>query len=90
MTFEDKKIICEECQTEFVWTVEEQEFFKTKGYTNDPRRCPSCRHERRINQGRQYEVVCAEDGCSTIVNLPFKPKADGKYYCKSHYVKPIR
>ena len=37
---EDKKIICKDCGKEFVFTVGEQEFFKEKGFENDPVRCP--------------------------------------------------
>ena len=40
---EDKKIICKDCGKEFVFTVGEQEFFKEKGFENDPVRCPDCR-----------------------------------------------
>ena len=37
---EDKKIICKDCGKEFIFTVGEQEFFKEKGFENDPVRCP--------------------------------------------------
>lgn len=44
---EDKKIICKDCGKEFVFTVGEQEFFKEKGFENDPVRCPECRRIRK-------------------------------------------
>lgn len=40
---EDKKLICKDCGKEFVFTAGEQEFYKTKGFTNEPTRCPECR-----------------------------------------------
>ena len=40
---EDKKIICKDCGSEFVFTVGEQEFYKEKGFDNEPVRCPACR-----------------------------------------------
>ena len=43
---EDKKIICKDCGKEFVFTVGEQEFYKEKGFENDPVRCPDCRRAR--------------------------------------------
>lgn len=47
---EDKKIVCKDCGTEFVFTVGEQEFYKAKGFTNDPVRCAEC---RRINKEKR-------------------------------------
>ena len=44
---EDKKIVCKDCGKEFVFTVGEQEFYKEKGFENDPVRCPECRKARR-------------------------------------------
>lgn len=44
---EDKKIICKDCGKEFTFTVGEQEFFKEKGFENDPVRCPECRRARK-------------------------------------------
>lgn len=44
----DKKIICRDCGQEFVFTVEEQEFFKSKEF-EDPKRCQRCRITRREN-----------------------------------------
>ncbi len=47
---EDKKIVCKDCGTEFVFTVGEQEFYKAKGFTNDPVRCAAC---RKINKEKR-------------------------------------
>jgi DNA-directed RNA polymerase subunit RPC12/RpoP len=44
---EDRKIICKDCGKEFIFTVGEQEFFKEKGFENDPVRCPECRKARK-------------------------------------------
>lgn len=44
---EDKKIICKDCGKEFIFTVGEQEFYKEKGFDNDPVRCPDCRRARK-------------------------------------------
>ena len=53
---EDKNIICKDCGKEFVFTTGEQEFFKEKGFTNDPVRCPDCRKIRK-NQKRNNFVL---------------------------------
>lgn len=44
---EDKTIVCKDCGKEFVFSVGEQEFFKEKGFENDPVRCPECRKARK-------------------------------------------
>jgi CxxC-x17-CxxC domain-containing protein len=50
MAFEEKTLTCSDCGATFKFTVEEQELFKTKGYTNEPKRCPSCREARKAQQ----------------------------------------
>ncbi|MFC1933392.1 zinc-ribbon domain-containing protein [Chloroflexota bacterium] len=50
MSFEDKSIQCSDCGTTFTFSSGEQEFFQTKGFTNEPRRCPEC---RRANKARR-------------------------------------
>ena len=44
---EDITLVCKDCGKEFVFTVGEQEFFKEKGFENDPVRCPECRKARK-------------------------------------------
>ena len=44
---EDKKIVCEDCGEEFIFTVGEQEFYAEKGFTNEPKRCSYCRKIRK-------------------------------------------
>ena len=52
MSYQDKSINCTDCGTAFTFTAGEQEFYRTKGFTNEPKRCPSC---RRINKARRNE-----------------------------------
>ncbi|WP_238882185.1 zinc-ribbon domain-containing protein [Clostridium sp. YIM B02551] len=47
---EDKTLVCKDCGKEFVFTVGEQEFFKEKGFENDPVRCPECRKARKAQK----------------------------------------
>ena len=49
---EDKTIKCKDCGKEFVFSVGEQEFYKEKGFTNDPVRCPECRRVKREQNRR--------------------------------------
>ncbi len=47
MSFADKTLTCRDCGTEFVFTAGEQEFYASKGFVNEPTRCPSCRQARK-------------------------------------------
>lgn len=44
---EDKTLVCKDCGAEFVFTSGEQEFYKEKGFENEPVRCPECRRNRK-------------------------------------------
>jgi phage FluMu protein Com len=50
MSFQDKSIRCSDCGANFTFTSGEQEFYQAKGFTNEPKRCPSC---RRANKARR-------------------------------------
>lgn len=50
---EDKKILCKDCGDEFIFTLGEQEFYKEKGFENDPVRCSGCRKDRKQNNSRR-------------------------------------
>jgi hypothetical protein len=44
---EDKTLRCVDCAMDFVFTAGEQEFYATKGFTNEPKRCGSCRQAKK-------------------------------------------
>jgi len=52
MSFQDKSTECSDCETTFSFSAREQEFFASKGFTNEPKRCPSC---RRANKARRSD-----------------------------------
>ncbi len=87
---EDKTIVCKDCGEEFVWTVQEQEFFAEKGFKNEPSRCLVCRKTRRQqNSGERqlYTVTCSSCGIETQV--PFKPTGVRPVYCRDCYQKLV-
>ena len=47
MNAEDKMIMCSDCNSEFVHSVADQERYAQRGFTNDPKRCPTCREKKR-------------------------------------------
>ncbi len=87
MAFEDKTLTCVECGADFTFEAGEQEYFAMKGFTNEPRRCPTCRASRRAASGggydrgprQMYPAVCAQCGQDTMV--PFLPRGDRPVYC---------
>lgn len=51
MEFEDKTIVCSDCQTEFVHSAEDQKRYAERGFTNEPKRCRACREARKASGG---------------------------------------
>ncbi len=99
MSYEDRTLICADCQTTFVFSAAEQEFYAKKGFTNDPKRCPECRaaKKQRVGAGREpgaqrqaYPAVCA--ACGKETQVPFEPRNGRPVYCSDCYskVKPNR
>ena len=46
----DKTLTCKDCGAEFVFTVGEQEFYKEKGFDNEPKRRLACRRAKKAQQ----------------------------------------
>jgi CxxC-x17-CxxC domain-containing protein len=101
MTFTEKSLTCADCGKTFPFTVEEQEFFSTKGFTNEPKRCPPCRSTRRAekfgNEGGSYNnrgprqmfpATCAQ--CGKQTEVPFQPRGDKPVYCRDCYTAKAR
>jgi CxxC-x17-CxxC domain-containing protein len=96
MGYTDKQIACNECGAQFAFTASEQEFYASKGYTNDPKRCPSCRQARksqRHGEGsysggstrQMFPAVCAQ--CGKDTEVPFEPRSERPVYCSECYTK---
>ncbi|HEV2654350.1 MAG TPA: zinc-ribbon domain containing protein [Ktedonobacteraceae bacterium] len=86
--YRDRILTCRDCGNDFTFSAGEQEFYASKGLTNTPGRCPSCRAARRGGQstsapraprGEQYDAICASCGQPTTV--PFIPREDRPVYC---------
>lgn len=93
MGFTDKQLVCVDCGNEFIFSAAEQEFFAEKGYTNEPKRCVTCRQSRRSDRGdgsargalKKYPAVCAE--CGQETEVPFEPRQGRPVYCSNCYSK---
>ena len=51
MAYTDKTLQCADCGINFTFSAQDQEFFTQKGYTNEPKRCPTCRDARKTERG---------------------------------------
>ncbi len=92
MTFQDKTLTCADCGATFTFTAREQEFFATKGYANEPKRCLACRQSRRSQRGdnsrgprQMYPAVCAQ--CGKETEVPFEPRQGRPVYCSECFSK---
>jgi CxxC-x17-CxxC domain-containing protein len=92
MSFQDKTLECSDCDNTFTFSAEEQEQFQSRGYTNEPRRCPECRQARKARQNgnsysndgyrpqrQMFPAVCSE--CGKDTRVPFQPREDRPVYC---------
>lgn len=90
MTYQDRTLSCSECGQSFNFSADDQAYHADKGYTNEPKRCPSCRQARRPQRDgfgggsdrgdrEMHPAVCAECGKDTTV--PFRPRGDRPVYC---------
>jgi len=50
LNYTDRTLTCVQCNNEFTFTADDQQFHAGRGY-QDPKRCPSCRAERRNQSG---------------------------------------
>ncbi|MGA7677813.1 MAG: CxxC-x17-CxxC domain-containing protein [Dehalococcoidia bacterium] len=98
MGFKDKSIQCSDCGTTFTFTAEEQELFASRGYTNEPKRCQSCRQARKSErygsgssgygyrpQRQMFPATCAQ--CGKETEVPFEPREGRPVYCSDCYNK---
>jgi len=98
MAFQDKSLTCSDCGATFTFSAEDQEFFQSKGYTNEPKRCPECRQARKTERfgysggarRQMYPATCAR--CGKATEVPFLPRGDKPVYCSDCYrqTKPGR
>ncbi len=96
MSFQDKSLQCSDCGATFTFGAEEQELFQSRGYTNEPKRCPSCRQARKSERygndsysrsapRQMFPATCAE--CGKETEVPFEPRTGRPVYCSDCYRK---
>jgi CxxC-x17-CxxC domain-containing protein len=92
---EDRTLTCRDCGESFIFSAGEQAFFASKGLTNDPQRCPTCRAASKRLRGsgpaaaggtREYHAAVCHS-CGGQAMIPFAPRNDRPVYCSSCFDK---
>ena len=103
MSYQDKSIQCSDCGATFTFSADEQEQFASRGYTNEPKRCPTCRQTRKAQQnggGSNYgnrdtssyssnrQMFAVKcSDCGKDTQVPFEPTNGRPVYCSDCYRK---
>lgn len=80
--FQDKKLICKDCGVDFVWTANEQRFYKDKGLQNVPGRCQGCREDYKkfkTDERPKRLIKCSK--CPKTDELRFLPQEGETVLC---------
>jgi len=97
MSYQDRTLTCQDCGQSFTFSADDQQYHAEKGYTNEPKRCPSCRQTRRSDRGdsssyssyrsprEMHAAVCAQ--CGKDTQVPFQPRGDRPVYCSDCFSK---
>ena len=103
MSFQDKTLTCSDCAKSFTFSAEEQEQFQSRGYMNEPKRCPECRQARKSERyensgnrsrssGYSYDqqrerFPAVCSDCGKETTVPFEPRQGRPVYCSDCYRK---
>ena len=60
--FQDKTLVCKDCGEEFIFTAGEQDFYKERGFNNEPQRCKACRDKRKGGNRGGFSDRPKQDG----------------------------
>jgi len=83
--YTDETLSCVDCNSQFIFSSGEQQFFASKGFQNKPNRCPECRAARKAQRGsgggrEMFQTTCSQ--CGQTAEVPFQPRGDKPVYCR--------
>ena len=70
MSYSDKQITCSDCGTSFTFSTKDQEFFASKGFANEPKRCPICRAAKKQSMGNNSNYGSGDSGNRNYGSAP--------------------
>jgi CxxC-x17-CxxC domain-containing protein len=97
--YTDKTLKCVDCGADFPFSADQQAHFADLGFTNEPKRCPPCRAEKKRQHGNGGNAggggggrppsgprefhTTTCAGCGGEARVPFKPRGDRPVYCSN-------
>jgi CxxC-x17-CxxC domain-containing protein len=103
VSYTDRTLTCVECGAEFTFSAEDQEYHASRGFTNEPKRCPTCREARRgggggggggsrgggygSGSGSRQMYPAVCADCGQQTEVPFEPRGDRPVYCRDCFAK---
>ncbi len=96
MSYTDRNLTCVDCGAEFTFSAEDQEYHASRGFTNEPKRCSTCRSARKTERGGSRGGGFGDGGgggarrqmfpavcaeCGQATEVPFEPRGDRPVYC---------
>jgi len=88
MEYQDRMLACIDCGAEFVFTAGEQQFYASKSFKNEPKRCKECKSQRNQAQHRtRVETTATCAACGKETTVPFKPTQGRPVFCRDCFSK---
>jgi Zn ribbon nucleic-acid-binding protein len=89
MAFQDKSVMCIDCGFAFVFSGADQEYYRSRGYLGDPKRCPSCKENRQTQAKKPApsmknavsNVTCVR--CGKDTSVPVHSHTVSPMYCNN-------
>jgi len=103
VSYTDRTLTCVDCGASFTFSAEDQEYHASRGFTNEPKRCATCREARRSERGGGRGGGGGGGGgysssprqmfpavcaeCGQSTEVPFEPRGDRPVYCRDCFAK---
>lgn len=82
--FSDRVLKCVDCGEDFTFTAGEQQFYREKQFTNEPRRCKPCKAKKTQagERGGKVETSAVCSQCGRETTVPFRPTQGRPVFCR--------
>ena len=83
MSYQDRTLTCQDCGQSFTFSADDQAYHAEKGFTNEPKRCQSCRQSRRNERGNgggygQSPERCTPPSAPNVASRPKSPSSPAR------------
>jgi len=105
MEYQDRELLCADCNKNFVFSAGEQEFYARKGFRETPKRCKPCRDNRKARRNGNGAAEVGSEGtvqsaremfeaecgaCGGVARVPFRPTPGRPVYCRDCFQNRAR